>query len=217
MPDVVKSFSMTCWLFGCSKVMTSTAMATWGIAALGGLLTFCPFTPWQSHFPQPEPAHPPWKEEKTALNRRTGGPGFNWNAFGIFAIYGKSPTQYHQPHLNTHTLWPRPRGTSPSALAQKSISGPGRQNSKPRVEHITAPLSPKRECCHWHSETRTRSTSWGPAGTTATCKGPPGAGLSVLRPQETGGGEGPCFAPHIPRTQWHAKHAKRKQTGPKPE
>ena len=76
--------------------MTSTVTVTRGIAGLGGILTFCPFTPWQSHFPQPEPAHPPWKEEKRALNRGTpehGGAGFNRNAFGTFTIYGKSPTQ----------------------------------------------------------------------------------------------------------------------------
>lgn len=77
---------------------------------------------------------------------------------------GKALPGYHQPHLNTHTLWPCPRGTSPSALAQKSISGPGRQNSRPRVEHITASLRPKRGRCHWHSAAWTVSTSQGSAG-----------------------------------------------------
>lgn len=27
-------------------------------------LTFCPFTPWQSHFPQPEPPQSPWRKER---------------------------------------------------------------------------------------------------------------------------------------------------------
>ena len=105
---------MTCWLFGCSEVMTSAVTVTRGIAGLGGLLTFCPFTPWQSHFPQPEPAHPPWKEEKRALNRGTpehGGAGFN-----LHYLWEKPYPGTRSPIL-THTLRGLVLGGRP-ALAQ---------------------------------------------------------------------------------------------------
>ena len=59
---------------------------------------------------------------------------------------GKALPGYQEPDLNTHSPWPCPRG--PPCTCSESISGPGKQNSSPRVEHIKASLSPKRGGCH---------------------------------------------------------------------
>ena len=52
-------------------------------------------------------------------------------------------------------------------------------------------------------------------GTTATCEGPSDAGLSVLRPQGPGGGEGPTPRPSHPQDTMTRKTRKKETNRPK--
>lgn len=97
-------------------------------------LTFCPFTPWQSHFPQPEPAQPPWKEEKTSLNRRTlanWGRFLNWNDLGIFThlwemshpIIMSKTLKYETRICSNEVITYMPRGSSLLPYQRKQQAG----------------------------------------------------------------------------------------------
>ena len=133
---------------------------------------------------------------------------------------GKALPGYHQPHLNTHTLWPCPRGTSPSAQVLLHLL------RSPSLALADRTASPEWNTSQHHSvqrggavtDTLRRGLSPLPKvqqDTTATCEGPSDAGLSVLRPQEPGGGEGSTPRPSHPQDTMTRKTRKKETNRPK--